>query len=189
MSSAKDRFQTLKSRPKKRSKFGELRILFALFILIGLALVFMAPRFKVGNLVSDAFTKQSKGIVLNYFYMSPKRAAEILGEPVSKTPYREDEELFYWKFDPVTLEIHFHEEQVARVAFATSDELIRDHIEGRALKVYGHEESWKPQRRNVDGELRVVYENEPAKMTVVKYEKSVMVYHYLFPETLAILSD
>lgn len=189
MSSAKVRFQSLKGSSKKRSKFGELRVLMGLFILIGLSLVYMAPRFKVGNLVSDAFTKQSKGIVLNYFYMTPKRAGEILGEPHSKTPYREEEELYYWKFDPVTLEIHYHEEKVARVAFATSDELIRDHIEGRALKVYAREEDWQLQRRNIDGEFRVVYENVPGQMTVVKYAKSVMVYHYLFPDKLAMVSE
>ena len=181
MSKARDRYHSLKGSRRKKSPFGNVRGVLVIVVCIALLVVYSKNLFLTGDLFSTAFSKQNHGIVLNYFYMSPKRTVEMLGEPQTKTVYRDDEELLYWKFDPVTLELHFHEEQVARIAYATSDEIIRDHIEGRALKVYAREEDWQQRRRNVDGEIKVVYENEPAEMTVVKYEKSVMIYNYLFP--------
>ena len=160
-----------------------------LFILIGIVVVFMVPQLNVGEVFKGAMSKQNRGIVLNYFYMSPKRAVEILGEPHSTAPYRDNEELQYWKYDPVTVELHFREKRVARIAYATSNELIRDHIEDRSLTVYGREEDWRQHRRNIDGEWKVVYENIPAEMTVVKYKKSVMIYNYIFPDKNALVSE
>ena len=184
MSKARDRYHALQGKRRKKSPFGNARALLIIVALVGLLLVYSKNVFKSGDLISSALSKQNHGIVLNYFYQSPKRTVEMLGDPQSITDYREDEQLHYWKFDPVTLELHYKDKQVARVAYATSNEIIRDHIEGRSLKVYAREEDWQQCRRNVDGEYKVVYENEPANMTVVKYEKSVMIYNYLFPEKL-----
>ena len=189
MSKARDRYHALKGSNRKKPLFGNLRAVLIVVVLVGLLLVYSKKMSFDGNLISSALSKQNHGIVLNYFYMSPKRTVEMIGEPQTTTLYRENEQLHYWRFDPVTLELHYNNEQVARIAFATSNEIIRDHIEGRALKVYAREEDWRQRRRNIDGELKLVYENEPARMTVVKYQKSVMVYNYLFPDKLARVSE
>lgn len=189
MSKARNRYHALKGSRRKKSLFGNMRALLVIIALVGLLLVYSKNVFRGGDLISSALSKSNHGIVLNYFYLSPKRTVEMLGDPQSVTNYREDEQLHYWKFDPVTLELHYKDEQVARIAYATSNDQIRDHIEGRALKVYAREENWQQRRRNVDGEYKVVYENEPANMTVVKYEKSVMIYNYLFPEELEFASE
>ena len=139
--------------------------------------------------MTGAFSKRNQGIILNYFPMSSERTVEVLGEPDAKNPFRENEQLFYWKFDPVTLEIHFHRNQVSRVAYATSVKTIRDDLVDRALKVYGNEVNWNQRRRTIDGEQKIVFENEASHMTVVKYDKSVMVYNYLFPEAHATASE
>jgi hypothetical protein len=185
--SSRERFHSSASSTRKKPAFGGLRLV----LVVGtvLALSYFAPQLDMRKLMSGAISKQNRGIVLNYFDLSPKRTVEILGKPDTKQPYRENEELLYWKFDPVTLEIHFHEDQVSRIAYATSLTTIRDHIEGRVLKVYGNKQGWKQRRRNIDGEVKVVYENEASQMTVVTYEESVMVYHYLFPESHAITSE
>lgn len=114
--------------------------------------------------------------------MPDTRIVELLGEAQRTTPHADNDQLLYWRFDPVTLEFHMHEGEIARIAYATSKEIIRDHIEERSLKIYGAEEDWLQRVRDIDGESKLVYENKLNKRTIVKYEESVLVYPYLFPE-------
>ncbi|MBH55470.1 MAG: hypothetical protein CMI18_14155 [Opitutaceae bacterium] len=97
--------------------------------------------------MSSAISKSKQGIILNYFYMLQKLTVEVLGKPESAEPYLEDDQLICWKFDPVTLELYYHGGTLATVAYDSTEKLIRDNIEGRALKVYGEENTWKHRRR------------------------------------------
>ncbi len=182
MSSYRDRFYSLDGSKRKKSLFGSLRLVFVVLVGIGLAIVFAMPRLDLGGVMSSAFSKKNHGVILNFFEMSDTRIVEVLGEPHKTTPHSDNDQLYYWRFDPVTVEFHIHDGEIARIAYATSKGIIRDHIEERSLKIYGIEEDWYQGLRDIDGEAKLVYENKQSRRTIVKYEESVMVYPYLFPE-------
>jgi hypothetical protein len=166
---------------KKSSVFDDFRVLGIVLLGDGLVLLYWAPRFKLSALRAEFFSKQNKGIILDYFHMSSDRVSNILGEPYTEKDLREDERLLYWDFDLVTLEIHLYKNNPSRIAYAISSTTIRDHVEDQVLQVYGEKGRWKQEIRNIDGESKFVYVNKPAQMTVINYQDSVIVYNYLFP--------
>jgi hypothetical protein len=183
VSSARERYQSLVGSSRKRKLFGGFQLLIVAVIIAAWALVHWAPDLKIGKLMSSAFSKGNKGIVVNYLHWTSENVIQFLGDPETELELRENEILRYWKFDPVTLEIHFYNDDASRIAFATKSQEILDHLEDQILEVFGRMEDWKLAMRTVDGESKVVFINHPGRMTVVKYEDAVMVYSYLFPES------
>jgi hypothetical protein len=174
--------RSLRRAQKKSSSYTDFRITAVALLIGALAIIYWAPSFNLGKLKAELFSKHNKGIILNYFHMSPDRINNILGDPIAEKDFRENERLLYWEFDPVTLEIHFHKNNPSRIAYATSSTTIRDHVEDQVLQVYGEEKNWKREIRNIDGESKFIHVNQVAQMTVIKYKGSVMVYNYVFPE-------
>lgn len=175
--------RSIRRTQKKSSSYTDFRITAVALLIGALAILYWAPGFNLGKLKTEIFSKHNKGIILNYFHMSPDRINNILGDPIAEKDFRENERLLYWEFDPVTLEIHFHKNNPSRIAYATSSTTIRDHVEDQVLQVHGEEKNWKREIRNIDGESKFVYVNPAAQMTVIKYKRAVMVYNYVFPES------
>lgn len=132
-------------------------------------------------MISSALSKSNQGVILNFFDMSDDRILEMLGEPQNIVPYEKEDQIWYWDFDPLTLEILLHRGKVSRITYSTSKEIIRDHIEERALKVYGAEDGWIQGKRAIEGKQEMAYENRKNNRTVIKSEDSVRVYNKLFP--------
>ena len=130
--------------------------------------------------MSSALSKSNQGVILNFFEMSNDRIIEMLGEPLNIIPDGKEDQIWYWNFDPLTLEIQLHRGKVSTIIYSTSQEIIRDHIEERALKVYGAEDSWSQGKRTIEGTPILAYENRNTYRTVVKNEESVRVYNKLF---------
>lgn len=182
MQSARERFYALKQPSRKKKIFSDLRVLIIVIVATALAVVYSGTSLNLPDLLGTALSKSNRGVVLNYLNWAPEDVIQSLGEPIAAQTLREDEQLLYWNFDPVRMEIHFFHGQASRIAFATRKPEILGHLEGRILEVFGREEDWEQQVRNIDGTTMLVYENRPDHMTLVTYDEAVMVYNYLFPE-------
>ena len=182
MSTNRDRFYSLASQTRKKTLFGSFRLVLVVIVATVLVFIFAVPQFDVGGVMTSAFSKKNQGVILDYFEMSDERIVHLLGEPQRIIPFETDDALLYWNFDQVTLELHLHNGEVARIAYATSKDIIREHVEERALKIYGDADRWAQERRNIQGETQLVYENKKSQRTVAKQDDSVVIYDYLFSD-------
>jgi hypothetical protein len=180
--SYQERFNSLRGKTLKKSFLERILYASAVLTILGLILFKSTGPFSFGKLMSSALSKSNQGIIINFFEMPNDRIIEILGEPQNIAPSEKGDQLLHWNFDPVTLEICLTEGRVSRITYTTSKKIVRDHIEERALKVYGDEDQWIERVRSIGGEPKVVYENHHNNKTVVKYEDSVMVFDKRFPE-------
>ncbi len=120
---------------------------------------------------------QGNSIVFKSFGLSSQRIIDNLGEPFDVRDLRENEQLIYWNFDPVTLEIHFHKDKALRMAYFCNGDELRKDLTRRIFLLYGDETDWE-ERESADGgqEKRV---NVGAQRTLVEDAKGIYLYGYI----------
>jgi hypothetical protein len=179
--SNRDRFDSLKGTTRKKSFLDRLLYGSAVLIILGLIIFKSTGHLSIGGVISSALSKSNQGVILNFFDMSNDRIIGILGDPQNMVSDEKGDQIWYWNFDPLTLEIQLQRGNVSTITYSTSKEIIRDHIEERALRVYGTEADWVQRNCTIEGTPEFAYENRQSKKTVVKNELSVRVYNKLFP--------
>ena len=118
---------------------------------------------------------EQKGVLLDPFEEDSEGVVKELGMPYRQQSLRVDEVLMYWDFDPVRVQIHFHEDEVARIAFFTSSGDIRENLVKQIIAYTGGTGEWEEKANPQSGRVLI----SPSRQRTIEItDASVLLYGY-----------
>lgn len=148
-------------------------------ITVVMAFFYVWTRVQTGNYFKSHQIPVDHGesIIYSSFGQSSQQTRARLGDPYEIRDLRENEQLMYWDFDPVILEIHFHNDRALRMAYFTDNNELRQNLARRVISLYGEESEWEvfgPVNGKAGKRVHI-----GARRTMVEKSEALYVYGYI----------
>ncbi len=128
--------------------------------------------------MDKAFARQGKGIIYNALGKSLEDAISHLDQPDSIEPLRTEEQLAYWNYDPILLQIHFHKNRALRVAYFTKHQPTKNLLVQEILNHFSEDSPWQRNTLVQDGMSKTFIVNIHTETTIVEQDNGVLLYSF-----------
>lgn len=142
------------------------------------SLQFLVSRVELADSLNKAFARQGKGIIYNALGKSLEDAIRHLDQPDSIEPLRTEEQLAYWNYDPILLQIHFHKNRALRVAYFTNHQPTKELLVREILNHFSEDSAWKRSTVLQGGTSKTYIVNTVTENTIVDQDNGVLLYSF-----------
>ncbi len=163
--------------------FRKAKIVVPLVLAGCFAVLFVSDRTYLHEILVEYYARIWSNMFNNVLSQRSETVIDRWGAPVEVEDIRENEQVMYWNFYPIKVQLHLYRDRVLRIAYFAEEPSIRRDILEKVLENFGQEKDWRRVTRVVEGESRSVMINRTMPMTAFDDDNSVLVYAYILPNS------